>query len=146
MPLMPGPHDSLVKALFANTEDAASALASALPREIAELIDWSSLAHAKLSLVDQKLRERHSDVGFTARLNGYEIVLYVLVEHQSTHDARMPFRMLRYVVQIWEAVLRDRPKAKRFPAVLPFVLHHGRLEWSSPTSLAELIDLPEELQ
>ena len=143
---MPGPHDSLVKALFANTEDAASALASALPREIAELIDWSSLAHAKLSLVDQKLRELYSDVGFTARLNGYEIVLYVLVEHQSTHDARMPFRMLRYVVQIWEAVLRDRPKAKRFPAVLPFVLHHGRLEWSSPTSLAELIDLPEELQ
>ena len=143
---MPGPHDSIVKALFANTEDAASALASALPREIAELIDWGSLAHAKLNLVDQKLRELYSDVGFTARLGGHDIVIYVLLEHQSTHDARMPFRMLRYVVQIWEAVLRDRPDAKRFPAVLPLVLHHGRLEWSSPTSLAELIDLPKELQ
>ena len=136
----------MVKTLFANTEDAASALASALPREIAERIDWASLAHANLNLVDQKLREVYSDIVFTARLAGHEIVLYVLLEHQSTHDPLMPFRLLRYVMQIWEAVLRDQPEAKRFPAVLPFVLHHGRLQWSSPTSLAELIDLPEELQ
>ena len=30
--------------------------------------------------------------------------------------------------------------------MLPFVLHHGRLAWSSPTELAELIDLPSELR
>lgn len=143
---MAGPHDSIVKALFANTEDAASALASALPREIAERIDWASLAHANLNLVDQKLREVYSDIVFTARLGGRSVVLYVLLEHQSTHDPLMPFRLLRYVVQIWEALLRDQPEAKCLPAVLPFVLHHGRLRWSSPTSLAELIDLPQDVQ
>lgn len=135
----------MVKALFANTVDAASALASALPREISELIDWASLAHANLNLVDQKLREVYSDVVFTARIARREIVLYVLLEHQSTHDPRMPFRLLRSIIQIWEAILRDHPETKFLPAVLPFVLHHGRLQWSSPTSLAQLIDLPEEL-
>jgi hypothetical protein len=34
--LVSGPHDSMVKALFANTEDAASALALTLPTEIAD--------------------------------------------------------------------------------------------------------------
>src|SRR5690606_27772251 len=112
---MPGKHDSIVKALFANTEDAASALASALPKEIAERIDWTSLRHANLSLVDQKLREVHSDLMFTAQLEGRDIVLYVLLEHQSTPDQLMPFRVLRYVVLIWTAILRDRPETDRLP-------------------------------
>ncbi len=142
---MQEPHDSIVKALFANTEDAASALASALPPEIASRIDWSALEHANLNLVDRKLRKLYSDVVFRARLEGREVVLYVLLEHQSTGHPLMPFRMLRYVVQIWDVLLREAPDSKRLPAVLPFVLHHGRLAWSSPTQLAELIDLPSEL-
>ena len=97
---MQEPHDSIVKALFANTEDAASALASALPPEIASRIDWSTLEHANLNLVDRKLRKLYSDVVFKARLEGREVVLYVLLEHQSTGHPLMPFRMLRYVVQI----------------------------------------------
>lgn len=142
---MAGPHDSLVKALFANHEDAASALASALPPQIAERIDWKTLERAQLSLVDQKLREVYSDLAFTARLDGHEVILYVLLEHQSTQDALMSFRLLRYVVQVWEVVLRDKPESKRLPAVLPFVLYHGRLRWSSPTELRELLDLPEDV-
>lgn len=142
---VPGKHDSIVKALFANNEDAASALASALPKEIAERIDWSSLRHANLSLVDQKLREVHSDLTFTARLQGREIVLYVLLEHQSTPDRLMPFRVLRYVVLIWTAILRDRPETDRLPAVLPFVLHHGKPRWVAPTELREILDLAPDV-
>src|SRR5690606_16700051 len=86
-----GPHDSIVKAFFANTEDAASALASALPNAIAERIDWSSLRHANLNLVDRKLRAYFSDIVFTARIQEHEVILYVLLEHQSTNDPLMPF-------------------------------------------------------
>lgn len=142
---MTGKHDSIVKALFANTEDAASALASALPREIAERIDWASLRSANLSLVDQKLREVQADLTFTARLEGHEVVLYVLLEHQSTSDALMPFRVLRYVVLIWTALLRDRPDMTRLPVVLPFVLHHGKPRWAAPTELRELFDVPADV-
>ena len=143
---MPGPHDSIVKALFANTEDAASALASALPEQVASRIDWSSLEQVNLNLVDPKLREVYSDITFTARLQHHEVVLYVLLEHQSTQDALMPFRLLRYVVLIWDAWLKDNPDSKVLPGVLPLVLHHGALRWSSPTSLAGLIDMPGEVQ
>src|SRR5690606_38482359 len=141
-----GPHDSIVKAFFANTEDAASALASALPNAIAERIDWSSLRHANLNLVDRKLRAYFSDIVFTARIQEHEVILYVLLEHQSTNDPLMPFRMLRYCVLLWDAFLKDNPDSKQLPALIPVVLHHGQQSWTSPTELSEIIDLPDDVQ
>lgn len=86
-----------------------------------------------------------ADLTFTVRLQGHEVVLYVLLEHQSTSDGLMPFRLLRYVVLIWTAVLRDRPDATRLPVVLPFVLHHGKPRWAAPTDLRALLNLPSDV-
>ena len=94
---MPGPHDSIVKARFANTEDAASALASFAARAGGVAYRLVVTRAVNLNLVDHKLREAHSDITFTARLEDHEVVLYVLFEHQSTQDTLMPFRLLRYV-------------------------------------------------
>jgi predicted transposase YdaD len=35
--------------------------------------------------------------------------VYVLLEHQSSPDGLMAFRMLRYVVRIWDEFLRIVP-------------------------------------
>jgi hypothetical protein len=53
----------------------------------------------------------------------------------------MAYRMLRYVTRIWDQHLRDHPRARRLPAVIPLVVHHGRSQWAGPVQLAELIDL-----
>jgi hypothetical protein len=34
---------------------------------------------------------------------GGEALVYVLLEHQSTFDPRMPLRLLQYLVRVWEA-------------------------------------------
>lgn len=144
---MTGKHDSLVKALFTNIEDAASALASALPEAIAKRIDWSSLKHANLSLIDPKLRAFYSDTVFTANIqDGPEVFLYVLHEHQSTSDRLMAFRMLRYSILLVDTFLREHPEAKLLPAVLPFVLYNGQIRWTAPLSFADIIDLPENFK
>ncbi|WP_425432570.1 Rpn family recombination-promoting nuclease/putative transposase [Jiangella alba] len=49
---------------------------------------------------------------FTAPVEGREAFLYVLIEHQSSTDPLMPFRMLRYVVRIWEWPCRCRRPAR----------------------------------
>jgi predicted transposase YdaD len=54
------------------------------------------------SFVDEALRWRHSEVLFTAPLDGHDALLYVLIEHQSSDDPLMVFRMLRYVTRIWD--------------------------------------------
>src|SRR5574342_353569 len=53
----------------------------------------------------------------------------------------MPFRMLRYVVRIWDRYLSEHPEATRLPAVIPLVVHHNRRPWTSPTQVLDLLDL-----
>jgi hypothetical protein len=69
------------------------------------------------------------------------VLVYVLVEHQSSDDPLMAFRMLRYVVRIWDRYLTDHPAATRLPAVIPLVVYHNRRPWSSPTQVLDLVDL-----
>lgn len=57
----------------------------------------------------------------------------------------MPFRLLRYMVAIWEKYLQEHPEATLLPAIIPVVLHHGPGGWTSATSMAELYDLSAEL-
>jgi len=57
----------------------------------------------------------------------------------------MPFRLLRYIVRIWDRWLQEHEGATHLPAVLPMVLYHGRRRWTAPTELTGLLDAPAEL-
>jgi len=67
--------------------------------------------------------------------------VYVLVEHQSSDDPLMAFRVLRYVTRIWDQYEREHPKARRLPAVVPLVVYQGNDRWTSPVQLLDVIDL-----
>ncbi|WP_374212943.1 Rpn family recombination-promoting nuclease/putative transposase [Frankia sp. CiP3] len=43
--------------------------------------------------------------------------------HQSSNGQLMAFRMLRYVVGVWDRYLGDHPRATQLPAVVPLVVH-----------------------
>jgi len=78
---------------------------------------------------------------FTAPLDGRDAFVYVLVEHQSSDDPLMAFRVLRYVTRIWDQYEREHPKARRLPAVIPLVVYQGPGRWASPVQLLDVIDL-----
>jgi predicted transposase YdaD len=121
--------------------NAASQLRAVLPAALVDRLDLDRLTRISGSFVDATLRWRHSDLLFTVPLAGGEAFVYVLVEHQSGEDPLMPFRMLRYVVRIWDRYLAEHPEATRLPAVIPLVVHHNRRPWTSPTQLLDLLDL-----
>ncbi len=140
------PHDALVKAIFAQPEHAEGELRLLLPPEIAACIDWSTLALCSGSFVDEALRGRHSDLLFSATCAGKnKVLLYLLFEHQSTDDPLMAFRLLRYMVRIWDDYLRNNPNAVRLPVILPLVLHHSPEGWTSPTEFHALLDLDADV-
>jgi hypothetical protein len=137
----PTPHDSVFRQVFGVPENAASQLRAVLPPGLAGRLDLGRLARVSGSFVDEALKWRHSDLLFTAPPDGRDALVYVLVEHQSSADPLMAYRMLRYVIRIWDQYLRDHPRVRELPAVIPLVVHHGRTQWTIPTQLAELIDL-----
>ncbi len=144
----PTPHDALVKAIFSDPAHAAGELRHLLDPAFAARVVWSTLRLVSGTYVDDTLRGRHTDLLFSA---GYlttdaagetvEVLIYLLFEHQSTDDPLMPFRLLLYIVRIWEKLVRENPNRRRLPAILPIVLHHSERGWTSPTTLHDIIDL-----
>lgn len=140
------PHDALFKRVFSQPVQAASLLRFELPPAVSARIDWSSLKVVPGSFIDETLGERHTDLLFSAQLGDQSLLIYLLLEHQSHPDALMPFRMLRYVVRIWDRWLYEHHDAKHLPAVVPVVLHHGGKPWSVPSELLGLVSLDATLR
>ncbi len=140
------PHDALVRYVFGNPEHAAELFRTCLPAEVVARTDWSRLALVSGSFVDQELRQRHCDLLFRAPLAGTETFYYLLFEHQSTPDPMLVFRLLKYQVRIWERWLREHPKAKRLPAIVPVVLYNGETQWNEARDFTELLDLEAALR
>ncbi len=138
------PHDALFKATFSQVEHAAAALRAVLPAALAARIDFGTLALQPGSFVDQRLAGSHSDLLFSALLARSPVLIYVLYEHQSKDSALMAFRLLRYMVRVWEAHLARHPDARRLPAILPVVLHHSDTGWKASVAFEELLDLDPE--
>ncbi|MFL5352944.1 Rpn family recombination-promoting nuclease/putative transposase [Archangium sp.] len=143
---MPGPHDLFVRYTFGSPERAAAELRAVLPAHVVSAVDWSSLRQESGSVVDPELRETESDLLFTARLRtGRSLLLYVLLEHQSSVDRWMALRMLRYVVRQVEHWRQEHAESTRLPVIIPLVMYHGPGgAWTAPRRVEELFDLPEE--
>lgn len=133
-------HDAFVKAMFSRTEHAASLLRQILPPALAARIDFATLVLCAGSYVDEVLRERFSDLLFSVKIDGREAFVYVLLEHQSTVDDNMGFRLLRYEVRIWERWQADHPGVMKLPVIVSAVLHHSETGWTGGTSFEEQLD------
>jgi predicted transposase/invertase (TIGR01784 family) len=143
---MGSPHDALFKASFGQPEIARSEFDLVLPPAVRAHLDLATLALCPGSFVDEDLQHTHSDLLYAVRLRaGGEGLVYILFEHQSSPDATMPFRLLRYMVRVWERWLRDHPGTKTLPIVLPVLLHHGDGAWKAAPELASVFDATPEV-
>ncbi len=141
----PSIHDALFKSTFSDPRHAEGILRTVLPAKLSARFTWSTLALEPGSFVDADLKDRHSDLLFRVSLGGRKAFLYLLYEHQSTQDWLIPFRLMAYGVRIWEQWLTQNAKdARRLPAIVPVVLHHGEKGWTCARTLEQLYDLDEE--
>ncbi len=141
------PHDRLFRAVFSDAAEAASLLQTAVPQELRDAVDWSSLRLLEGTFVDDALRQSESDLLFEA---GYgketerhgrgkdRLRLYLLFEHQSTPDVWMRYRLLKYCCRIWDADLRDDPRRTELQPVVPLVFYQGARDWRHSTGFADL--------
>lgn len=141
---MPGPHDTFVRHTFDHPENAAAELRAVLPEHVVSQVDWSSLRVESGSVVDSDLRETESDLLFSAHLRGgHPLLLYVLLEHQSSVDRWMALRMLRYVVRLLERWRQHHLDSTTLPLIIPLVMYHGPDgAWTAPRRVEDLFEFP----
>ena len=146
--------DRSVRWLFQDSDNIRGLLGIVDPK-LEERIDFGQTTHISRSFILDNLQERESDVvvsvPFRNESETDDLLIYILVEHQSTIDSTMGFRILFYMTQIWDSQRREWeagnvPRSEwRFRPILPIVFYTGDHSWNAPLSLDEIISAPDAL-
>ncbi len=130
-------------------------LVEILASELAARIDFRRLSQIDRTFIPDTLRSQQSDIvliaPFQAESGTDELLIYILIEHQSTVDPIMGFRVLFYMMQIWDSQRREWeankvPKSQwRFRPIIPIVYYTGEDRWSNPLTLEAIMDMPDAL-
>ncbi len=138
------PHDMMVRAVLSDLAEATGFLQRHLPQEVSQALNWSTLTLLEGSFVDEDLRASEADFLYAIeRISDEESVwIYVLLEHQSTPDRWMRFRLLQYCCRIWERSVREHPEQRELRAIVPLVFSQGERSWSYSSEFADLFAEP----
>jgi predicted transposase YdaD len=139
------PHDRFFKQLFGRKETAAAFLSAYLPDWLVSSADWQRLELQPGSYVDSKLRHQESDLLFRVPFKDRKIFLYCVFEHQRTVDPWLLLRLLSYIVQIWQELLKADPKLNLLPPIVPLVLFQGPGGWNVSVRLLDRLAIPQEM-
>jgi predicted transposase/invertase (TIGR01784 family) len=74
--------------------------------------------------VEEDLRAYYSDVLYSVRTTEGDGYIHVLIEHQSTSDKHMAFRLMRYAIAAMQRHLDAGNK--KLPLVVPVLFYTGR--------------------
>jgi len=138
------PHDMMVRAVLSDVAAATSFLQRHLPQEVSQALHWSTLTLLEGSFVDEDLRASEADFLYAIERSSDEesVWIYVLLEHQSTPDRWMRFRLLKYCCRIWEMSFRAHPDQRELRAIVPLVFYQGERSWSYSSEFADLFAEP----
>ena len=138
------PHDAFFRTAMSDKRVSKDFLTHWLPQDLCETIDFNHLQIQPRSQINDLRKESEVDVLFKTQINQRDAYVYVLVEHQSTPDELMPLRLMKYMLNIIDAHLKDH-KTKKIPFIYPIVLYHGKRKYPFSTNINDLVDAPNEL-
>ncbi|EEC1168214.1 Rpn family recombination-promoting nuclease/putative transposase [Salmonella enterica] len=135
-------HDGLFKFFLREPDTARDFLAVHLPADIRAQVRLDTLKLEPGSFVDQTLRELHSDVLYSVETaEGHAGYIYCLLEHQSTADRMMAWRMMRYSMAVMDAHLKKGNDT--LPVVVPLLFYQGTVRpYPYSTDWMDCFDVP----
>lgn len=154
-------HDELFKKVMSEPIAAREFLEHYLPISFKNKINLDSIKIEKESFVTEDLRKRLSDVVYSVSLNKNNIkdstnesvnndkaYVYVLIEHQSSSDYWIAFRLWQYMLLLCERhkdVNKNKSNAtkdhdNKLPLICPIVVYANDKPYNAPRSFWELFE------
>lgn len=120
------PHDKFFKETFSIRENVIDFLRGTFPEEIFKKLDLSTLTRDNNSYIDEELKEHFSDIVYTCYCKDKELKITLLFEHKSYAVTCPYLQLLKYLLKIWEANIKQTEK---LIPVIPVILYHGKEIW-----------------
>ena len=132
-------HDKLFKKILENREQTAKFLDMVLGS--GKDITAKNLELYNKEFITDKFEKNETDIVYkVTNLN-----VYIIIEHQSTADRTMPYRVRRYKMALMESVINKKEMKKanyKLPRIIAIVLYTGKQEWKNK----KLEDIQEPLK
>lgn len=120
----PTPHDLVFKAFLSHMETARDFIALHLPPTLLTLCDLQTLQLESGSFIEDDLHPYFSDMLYSLNTVCGAGYIHVLIEHQSSPDKHMAFRLMRYAIAAMQRHLEAGHKS--LPLVIPILFYQGR--------------------
>jgi len=131
------PHDRFFRSAMTNPRVVQEFFAANLPSNIKNMVDLATIKLTQDSFINDKLKLQITDLLFTVEFNHQSGYFYLLVEHQSSSQKLMPFRLLKYMIAIIEQHLKTFD-TETLPLVYPMIFYNGRKSYHHSTALLDL--------
>jgi predicted transposase/invertase (TIGR01784 family) len=139
--LAPIASDGLFKKIMAELPVAREFLEHYLPDDFKELVDLSKITIEKETYVEDHLKRRLSDVVYSIKTkDDQEAFVYILVEHQSSVDHWISFRLWKYSLLLCERHINKQNN--KLPLIVPMVFYHGSTAYNALLNLWDLFADP----
>ncbi|WP_019535531.1 Rpn family recombination-promoting nuclease/putative transposase [Paenibacillus ginsengihumi] len=142
-------HDTSYRFLLSSKKLFVELLRSFIDKGWVQAVDEEHVQEIPHSFVLQDFKRQEADLVYRVKLNGQDVVFYLLLEMQSSVDFRMPYRLLLYQVEIWRYWLQNEEEAlsnrKSFqlPPIIPIVLYNGKEKWTAERQFRKLLSNEE---
>ncbi|MDU2938187.1 MAG: Rpn family recombination-promoting nuclease/putative transposase [Enterobacteriaceae bacterium] len=118
------PHDAIFKTFLSRVETARDFIMLHLPPALLRLCNLDTLQLASGSFLEENLRPYYSDILYSLKTTRGEGYIHVLIEHQSSPDKHMAFRLMRYAIAAMQRHLDAGHDT--LPLVIPILFYQGR--------------------
>lgn len=136
------PHDAVFKQFLHHPDTARDFLDIHLPANLRKLCDLTTLSLQSESFIEEDLHKCYSDVLWSVQTLDGQGYIYVVIEHQSSPDELMAFRLLRYTVSAMQRHIEAGNKT--LPLVVPMLFYHGeKSPYPYPMCWLDLFPQPE---
>lgn len=130
-------HDRFFRSAMSNPNVMQEFFTENLPDNIKGIIDPASIKPLPDSFIDDDLKLQITDLLFSANFQQEQGYIYLLVEHQSSPDRFIAFRVWKYALAIMQRHIKEVDK-KRLPIVYPMIFYTG---WKPHNHSTDFFDL-----
>ncbi|MEK7654865.1 MAG: Rpn family recombination-promoting nuclease/putative transposase [Pseudomonadota bacterium] len=139
------PHDAFIRRTFDQILMAQDFFKHSLPDHILKIADLDTLVLTEKTFIEDDMSREVADMLFQVNLNGEPGYIYFLVEHMSSQNKWLPYRILKYVMHVIKYHMDNNPETKFLPIVVPGILHTGKNTFQHSLDIMDLFGDQKEL-
>lgn len=118
------PHDAIFRTFLSRKQTARDFIEIHLPPSLRRICNLDTLCLEPGSFIGDDLRPYYSDILYSLETHCGHGYVHVLIEHQSSPDKHMAFRLMRYAIAVMQRHLEAGHKT--LPLVIPVLFYQGR--------------------